>query len=140
MTYQVRRVGVEEQEAWAEAVEMFRGAAHHRHGEFLDDPATVAFLAREGTEILGWAWGYRQLRPDGCSMLLLYEIEVTESRRREGIGRALLEAFLDVGRREGHQKMWLITGEDNEAAKSLYESAGGGRSTKDDVGYWWPLR
>lgn len=35
--------------------------------------------------------------------------------------------------------MWLVTGEDNAAAKALYEATGGSRSSKDDVGYWWQL-
>lgn len=72
-------------------------------------------------------------------MLLLYEIEVGEAKRGEGIGRSLVEAFLELGRREGHRKMWLLTDEDNAAATSSYEVAGGQRSHKRDVSYWWPL-
>ena len=126
----------DDHETWAEALATFRPGADARHEQFLSDPATVALIAQQGVGVVGWAWGYRQPRPDGHSMLLLYEIEVVEAHRREGVGRALLDAFLDVGRREGHSKMWLLTGEDNEAAKSLYQSAGG-TVTRDDVTYSW---
>lgn len=51
----------------------------------------------------------------------------------------LVEAFLELGRREGHRKMWLLTDDDNAAAKSVYEETGGHRSEKRDVSYWWAL-
>jgi ribosomal protein S18 acetylase RimI-like enzyme len=137
MPHELLEVGVADEVLWATAVGMFRGVAHSQHHEFLADPATVAFLARSGDEVVGWAWGYRQLRADGNRMLLLYEIEVAEEHRRRGVGRSLLDGFLGVARREGHRKMWLITGEDNDPAKALYESTGGERSAKDDLGYWW---
>lgn len=72
-------------------------------------------------------------------MLLLYEIEVVGDEQGRGIGRSLVKAFMDLGRREGHRKMWLLTDEDNAAATSIYEATDGQRSDKRDVSYWWPL-
>lgn len=132
-------MGAQDHRLWALAVAVFRGVEHEQHREFLDDPATVAFVARDPEGIVGWAWGYRQVRADGDSMLFLYEIEVEEDERGKGIGRSLVEAFLALGRREGHRKMWLLTDEDNPAAMSIYEATGGQRSDKRDVSYWWPL-
>lgn len=139
MSTEIVEIGAQDHRLWALAVAVFRGVEHEQHREFLDDPATVAFVARDQERIVGWAWGYRQIRADGDSMLLLYEIEVEEDERGEGIGRSLVEAFLALGRREGHRKMWLLTDEDNPAAMSIYEATGGRRSDKRDVSYWWPL-
>lgn len=139
MSVQIVEVGLAEHRLWAEAVALFRGVRHDQHIRFLSDSATVAFVARDDDRVVGWAWGHRLLRADGDSMLLLYEIEVIGDERGKGIGRSLVEAFLELGRRERHQKMWLLTDEDNSAARSVYEATGGRRSNQHDISYWWPL-
>lgn len=139
MPVEIVEVGPAEHRLWAEAVALFRGVQHDQHVRFLSDSATVAFVARDAERVVGWAWGSRLLRADGDSMLLLYEIEVIETERGKGIGRSLVEAFLELGRREGHQKMWLLTDENNPAARSVYEATGGQPSDQSDVSYWWPL-
>jgi ribosomal protein S18 acetylase RimI-like enzyme len=68
-------------------------------------------------------------------MMLLYQIDVIETRRREGAGRQLLDAFVALARSKGHQKMWLLTDAGNDAARRLYEGAGGEPTAK--LGYWW---
>lgn len=108
-------------------------------GRFLPDPTTVAVVARSGNRVLGWAWGYRQIRPDGDTMLLLYELDVVDEERRKGIGTSLVEAFLELGQREGHRKMWVLTEVDNEAAIALYEATGGERAQGGRVSYQWAL-
>lgn len=44
-------------------------------------------------------------------------------------------AFVALARSKGHQKMWLLTDAGNEAARRLYERAGGDPTEK--LGYWW---
>ncbi|MFP3882029.1 MAG: N-acetyltransferase family protein [Actinomycetota bacterium] len=140
MSVEVVEIGAAADRLWSTAVDLFRGVRHDQHDRFLSDPATVAFVAHDGGDVVGWAWGYRQLRADGDSMLLLYEIEVVESERRQGVGRSLVEAFLELGRLEGHRRMWLLTEADNREAVALYESIGGERSLSDKLYYSWQLR
>lgn len=66
-------------------------------------------------------------RPDGFSMLYLHDVEVDEPYRRRGVGRRLVEAFMDSGRRAGTSKMFLTTGEANILARRLYEGSWGRR-------------
>ena len=54
----------------------------------------------------------------------LEELYVVPDRRGEGIGRALMEAAIDLARQEGAADMSLGTGEDDVAARALYESLG----------------
>jgi ribosomal protein S18 acetylase RimI-like enzyme len=54
----------------------------------------------------------------------LEELYVVPDRRGQGIGRALMEAALDVAREEGAGYMDLGTGEDDVAARALYEKLG----------------
>jgi ribosomal protein S18 acetylase RimI-like enzyme len=76
-------------------------------------------------------------RPDGIAVLrfrpaifepkqtaYLEELYVAPARRGEGLGRALLEAAIDLARDEGASWIELGTSEDDVAARALYESAG----------------
>jgi len=72
----------------------------------------------------------------------LEELYVEPGRRGHGLGRALMEAAIDVARREGADEMHLGTSEDDVAARALYESLGfSNREGKSDgpVNYFYEL-
>jgi ribosomal protein S18 acetylase RimI-like enzyme len=54
----------------------------------------------------------------------LEELYVVPDRRGRGTGRALMEAAMDLAREQGAAHMDLGTGEDDFAARALYESLG----------------
>ena len=54
----------------------------------------------------------------------LAELYVVPARRREGLGRALMEAAMNEAREWGADYMDLGTSEDDVAARALYESLG----------------
>lgn len=54
----------------------------------------------------------------------LEELYVVPERRREGYGRALLEAAMEAAREAGADHFELTTGEDDKEARTLYESCG----------------
>ena len=54
----------------------------------------------------------------------LEELYVVPTKRGRGLGRALLEAAMEVARAEGAGRMELGTSEADLAARALYESAG----------------
>jgi ribosomal protein S18 acetylase RimI-like enzyme len=54
----------------------------------------------------------------------LQELYVVPDRRGRGIGRALMEAAMETARERGATYMDLGTGEDDVAARALYESLG----------------
>ena len=54
----------------------------------------------------------------------LAELYVVPERRGHGLGRELMEAAMEVARAEGATHMDLGTGEDDVAARALYESLG----------------
>jgi ribosomal protein S18 acetylase RimI-like enzyme len=74
-------------------------------------------------------YGFAQLRfrPSlytGALDAYLEELYVVPARRRQGLGRALLEAAMDHARGRGAAHIDLGTSEDDVAARALYESAG----------------
>ncbi|MGH2969263.1 MAG: GNAT family N-acetyltransferase [Solirubrobacteraceae bacterium] len=54
----------------------------------------------------------------------LAELYVVPARRGQGLGRALMEAAIEVARAEGATYMDLGTSEDDVAARALYERLG----------------
>jgi ribosomal protein S18 acetylase RimI-like enzyme len=54
----------------------------------------------------------------------LAELYVVPERRGHGLGRALMEAAIELARAEGANYMDLGTSEDDVAARALYESLG----------------
>ncbi len=54
----------------------------------------------------------------------LAELYVAPDKRGQGLGRALMEAAIDLARREGADLIDLSTSEDDVAARALYESLG----------------
>jgi ribosomal protein S18 acetylase RimI-like enzyme len=54
----------------------------------------------------------------------LAELYVVSERRGQGLGRALMEAALELAREQGADYMDLGTSEDDTAARGLYESLG----------------
>ncbi|WP_426507384.1 GNAT family N-acetyltransferase [Dactylosporangium sp. McL0621] len=84
--------------------------------------------------------GYHLARPDASSMLYLHRLEVASEHRRQGIGRALLRAFMSAGAQAGATKMFFTTGQGNARARALYESLGGGLAAQGPtVSYWFQL-
>ncbi|WP_410787085.1 GNAT family N-acetyltransferase [Kribbella sp. C-35] len=108
--------------------------------DYLAAHNTLIFVATTDDEVTGWCWGYLLPRPDGVAMLYLHNLAVVESYRSQGIGRALMNAFMDAGRSAGATKMFLTTGAENQPARALYDSLGGGLATQGaTVNYWFLL-
>jgi ribosomal protein S18 acetylase RimI-like enzyme len=97
----------------------------------LAEIVTAMFEADEITVLLAGT------RPDGIAVLRyrtaiwtgapeahLQELYVVPALRGQGIGRALLEASMDVAREAGATGIDLNTGETDTAARALYESSG----------------
>jgi GNAT superfamily N-acetyltransferase len=113
-----------------------------------DDEAT-SLLARKDIyvwvadvdgELAGFAYAYVLKRIDGDTSIFLYELEVEERFRRQGLGRALVNQARALAERLGALKMWVDTAYDNEAAKHTYAAAGGQPAAEPTLVYDWRFR
>lgn len=73
--------------------------------------------------------GFTQLYPTLCtveagSIYILYDLFADPGSRVHGVGRALLRAAAERGRRDGVVRMDLSTATTNTTAQALYESEG----------------
>ncbi len=93
----------------------------------LDRPNVVVLVAAEADAVLGYTYAgiegndYMALRgPAG----VLYDLVVDPERRREGIGRTLLDATLADLVARGAPRLVLATAERNVDAQRLFAAAG----------------
>jgi ribosomal protein S18 acetylase RimI-like enzyme len=94
-----------------------------RIGQLLAEGQTAVLLAGSGPDGLALL----RLRPaiwtEGLECYLA-ELYVVPERRGRGLGRALMESAMELARDRGATYMDLGTGEQDVAARALYESLG----------------
>jgi GNAT superfamily N-acetyltransferase len=79
--------------------------------------------AWRGEELVGYAclyWVFNSLL--AAETVLMSDLYVAKDRRREGIGRALIEASAAVARRRGAPQLEWVTAPENKTARRLYDS------------------
>ena len=94
-----------------------------RVGDLLDEGRTIILLVGPGPDGLAVLRFRPSLWTPGLECYVA-ELYVVPDKRGVGLGRALMEAALRQAREEGADYMDLGTGEDDRAARALYESLG----------------
>jgi ribosomal protein S18 acetylase RimI-like enzyme len=103
------------------------GQLAERMRELMPSGELVVLLAGDGPDGLA----VLRFRPSIWSRALecyLAELYVVPARRGRGLGRALMNAAIDLARAQGADHMDLNTAESDVAARGLYESLGFSRS------------
>jgi ribosomal protein S18 acetylase RimI-like enzyme len=129
----VRRAGPDDAEAIGRLLHDFNseygdftpgpGRLAQRIGDLLDRDQITVVLAGDGPDGLA----LMRFRPSLWTETLdcyLEELYVVPDRRGQGIGRALMTKAMEIARAEGATHMDLGTGEDDTAARALYEKLG----------------
>ena len=122
----VRALGPGDDENVAAAQHLFDGPS--------DPAATARFLVEPGHHLLvaydaderpvGFVSGVEMTHPDKGTEMFLYELAVSAPARRQGVGRALIEALATRAREGGCYGMFVFTDDGNAAALATYHSAG----------------
>jgi ribosomal protein S18 acetylase RimI-like enzyme len=106
---------------------------------FLGRQETALVIAEDDDRVVGCAYGHELVHPDGERTMLLYSLDVAEASRRRGVGRRLVNAFVDHARERGCTEVWVLTDDDNPAGVATYRSAGGRRASADPTMFAWHL-
>ena len=93
--------------------------------EFFADERHHLAVAIDRRRVIGIASGVHYVHPDKRPELWINEVGVAASYRRLGIGTRLLRALCEHARTLGCSEAWVLTEQDNVAARRLYVSAGG---------------
>lgn len=86
----------------------------------IEDPMRIALVAEDEEEMVGFAMG----RNDKSGLSWLSFMGVTATHRRRGIGRELVQKFMEESRLKGAYKVSLNTAPELEPAVKLYVSMG----------------
>jgi len=103
---------------------------------FLADPRHHLLIAYAADQPVGFVTGVEMTHPDKGTEMFLYELEVDERFRRNGFGRALVDALADRAQARGCYGMWVITDAQNRPALATYTSAGGSPEPHQVVLAW----
>jgi ribosomal protein S18 acetylase RimI-like enzyme len=99
------------------------GALAERVRELMAGGDTAVLLTGDGPHGLALLRFWRSLWTPN-EVAYLAELYVVPDQRGHGLGRALMDAALDLARRRGADYMELNTAESDLAARALYESLG----------------
>lgn len=108
---------------WAEAFldRTLGGRIQARRGELIDVLGEAGLVAdAEGARVGLVAW---RVDDEGRAAEVTV-LAVAPEARRQGLGRALLDAAVEALRAAGVDRAWLVTTNDNLAALRLYQRAG----------------
>jgi len=93
--------------------------------EFLSDPRHHLAVAIEGGQVFGFASGVHYVHPDKPAELWINEVGVSPDHQGRGVGKVVVRALLEHGKRLGCEQAWVLTDNANTAAMRLYASVGG---------------
>ena len=103
--------------------------------EFIDGNNNIGFIAKANNKIVGFAFGYILLKPDGRKAFYLHAIDVMPEYQGKGYGTGLISYARDYARTINCYKMYLITNRSNVSACKCYEKAGGINKADDEIIY-----
>ena len=103
--------------------------------EFLADPRHHIVVALSEGVVIGFASAVRYIHPDKPTELWINEVGVAEADQNKGVGKAIMNEMLRLGKQLGCVNAWVLTDRSNEAANRLYQSVGGNIAEGDTVMY-----
>jgi ribosomal protein S18 acetylase RimI-like enzyme len=124
-------------EAVVAASALFDGPADPEASQrFLDAPDHFLFVAYDAQAPVGFVSGVETTHPDKGTEMFLYELSVAEPFRQRGIGTALVDALRTLAQERGCYGMWVLTDDDNAAARATYTAAGAAPPTSHVMLTW----
>lgn len=100
--------------------------------EFLEDSRHHLIVALDDKIVVGFVSAVHYIHPDKAHPeLWINEVSVAEAYQKRGIGKAMMQKTLELGKQLGCKEAWVLTERRNTAAIKLYGANGG----KEDALY-----
>lgn len=103
--------------------------------KFIKEKNAVGFIAKDSAKIVGFAYGYILVRPDGKQDFYLHAIDIIKKYQGNGYGTGLMSFIKEYIKQIGCRKMFLITNKSNISACKCYVKAGGVNNADDEIVY-----
>lgn len=144
MTFQIKKLQLADFQIAENLIRMFGFTEGSRQQVFSSAGYVRQMLSRkdfhvivalENNELIGGLTAYElKMFKRETTEMFLYEIEVAETHRQRGIGKALIEFLKEYCVRKGIVEMFVGTEKHNTAARKLYSSTGG---AADEDSVWF---
>ena len=102
---------------------------------FLNTPNCYAFILKQDSKVIGFAYCHGLARPDGKKMFYLHDIGLLERYRDKGIGTEFMRYIVNFAKSNGFSEVFLITDYNNPCACHVYEKVGFTNEIPDEVCY-----
>lgn len=93
--------------------------------EHVSDSRHHIVVAVDAGTVIGMATAIHYVHPDKPPQLWVDEVGVAPTHQQRGLGRRLLAVLFEHGRALGCREAWVLTEDDNVAARALYRRVGG---------------
>ena len=103
--------------------------------KFYNDKNTISFIAKTGNKVVGFAYGYDIIHPDGRHAYFIYSIGMLPNYQDQGYGTKLLTFIKDYISNNGFFEMFVMTDKGNPRACHVYEKLGGKNDYEDEICY-----
>ncbi len=103
--------------------------------KFYNDKNTISFIAKTGNKVVGFAYGYDIIHPDGRHAYFIYSIGMLPNYQDQGYGSKLLTFIKDYISNNGFFEMFVMTDKGNPRACHVYEKLGGKNDYEDEICY-----
>ena len=107
---------------------------------FLSNPSNFLLAAEEEGAVIGFLSAHQidSLSREAQAMFI-YEIEVSEEHRRQGVGSVLIDHIRDIANERGMFEMFVFTNYSNTEARAFYAATGGQIEEGDELMFVYPL-
>jgi len=102
---------------------------------FINDNHNFGFIVKQDNKIVGLAYAYSLLRPDGKNMFYLHSIGLLPEYQDKGFGTQLLNYILEYAKSNNYSECFVITDKGNPRACRLYEKLGGKNDFENEIVY-----
>ena len=102
---------------------------------FINTPNAYGFIIKLDEKIVGFAYGYALVRPDGKIMFYLHSIGILPENQNDGLGSKLMEFIINFAKEKNFSELFVITDKGNPRACHLYEKFGGKNDYEDEIVY-----
>ena len=103
--------------------------------KFYNNKNTISFIAKTNNKIVGFAYGYDIIHPNGKHAYFLYSIGMLPDYQDKGYGTKLLSFIKDYISNNGYFEMFVLTDKGNPRACHVYEKLGGKNDYDDEICY-----
>ena len=103
--------------------------------KYLSYEQNKGFIVKVDDKIVGFAYCYELVRPDGKVMFYLHSIGLLPSYQDKGLGSKLLEYMIKYAMDNSYSEVFVITDKGNPRACHVYEKLGGKNDFEDEIVY-----